>query len=119
MAIVGYFLRRESIPLLFSPGLSMFKARYATCAFPVETSNNTRVDIRLVYGDMQLNTALCRRRENIWGALSSDTAGKHREIILRPGVAIEISRWLSPSAATGAGQRRFFASRQGRRTCSD
>ena len=76
MAIVGYFLRRESIPLLFSPGLSMFKARYATCTFPVETSNNTRVDIRLVYGGMQLNTALRRRRENIWSALSPDTAGK-------------------------------------------
>jgi hypothetical protein len=38
MAIVDYFLRRKSIPLLFGPGLSTFKARYATCAFPVETS---------------------------------------------------------------------------------
>ena len=90
MAIVGYFLRRESIPLLFSPGLSMFKARYATCAFLVETSNDTRVDIRLVYGDMQLNTSLCRRRSICFAITVNAFANRLRQV--DPGGNNEIKK---------------------------
>jgi len=51
-----------------------------------------------------------------WFFRNFDTAGKLSEAISSPGGVTEICRWWSPSATAGTDRRRFFASRQGRRT---
>jgi hypothetical protein len=51
-------------------------------------------------------------RRSLWSAVARDTAGKLREVILRPGGAAEISRWWS--AAQPPGQIKGDISRPGR-----